>query len=240
MLAGTPSVCGTWSGPTGALAGGMFNTATDNAGAYVYTTNCPGACPQDVATLTVTLQNPANAGSNVTTALCSNDPPTDVHDLVLNGDINGFFYYQGQSSPQPDLTIPGSYPLTYIVFGVGPCENDTSEFILDVNEAPNAGVSASATICTNAATALLVSFLGGTPDSGGIWTDPSGQVMSGLVIPGTSVSGLYTYTVTGLAPCEDEQAFVAVVFDPCTGIGDQAVSMTPLRWLGQVGGICIR
>ncbi|HQZ43760.1 MAG TPA: hypothetical protein PK735_12805, partial [Flavobacteriales bacterium] len=142
LLAGTPSVCGTWSGPTGALAGGMFNTATDNAGAYVYTTNCPGACPQDVATLTVTLQNPANAGSNVTTALCSNDPPTDVHDLVLNGDINGFFYYQGQSSPQPDLTIPGSYPLTYIVFGVGPCKNDTSEFILDVNEAPNAGVSA--------------------------------------------------------------------------------------------------
>ena len=126
LLTGSPSTCGTWAGPTGALSGGLFNTTTNTAGAYVYTTNCQGACLQDVATLTVTLQNPANAGSDVTAALCSNDPPTDVHDLVLNGDLDGFFYYQGQSSPQPDLTIPGTYPLTYIVFGVGPCANDTS------------------------------------------------------------------------------------------------------------------
>ncbi|MBP6312047.1 MAG: T9SS type A sorting domain-containing protein [Flavobacteriales bacterium] len=237
LLTGTPSTCGTWAGPAGTLAGGMFNTATNNPGAYVYTTNCPSACPRDMATLTVTLQNPANAGSNVTAELCNNDPPADVHDLVLNGDEDGFFYYQGQSSPQPDLTIPGSYPLTYIVFGVGPCVNDTSDFILNVNEAPNAGASASATICTNATATELISLIGGTPDAGGTWTDPSGLVTSGILTPGTSVAGLYTYTVPGIAPCEDEQAFVAVVFDPCTGVEDQGERMTSIRWVGQMGNV---
>ena len=237
LLTGSPSACGTWTGPTGALTGGIFDTAADNAGAYVYTTNCPGACPQDMAALTVTMQNPANAGSDLTAALCSNDPPTDVHDLVLNGDMDGFFYYQGQSSPQPDLTIPGTYALTYIVFGVGPCANDTSDLILNVNAAPDAGVSASATICTNAPPSSLMSLLGGTPNNGGTWTDPSGQMDTGIVTPGISVSGLYTYTVPGIPPCEDEQAFIAVVFDPCTGIDDQGERIAQTRWIGQAGNI---
>ena len=82
-----------------------------------------------------------------------------------------------------------------------------------------------------------MSLLGGSPNTGGTWTDPTGQITSGILTPGISVPGLYTYAVPGVPPCEDEQAFVAVVFDPCTGIEDQGEHITQVRWISQVGSI---
>jgi hypothetical protein len=45
---------------------------------------------------------------------------------------------------------------------------------------------------------LLVDSLLGTPDPGGVWTDPAGAVLiGGVFIPGTSADGAYAYTVSG-------------------------------------------
>jgi len=46
---------------------------------------------------------------------------------------------------------------------------------------------------------------------------------------------VYTYTVTGAAPCTSAQAIVAVVIDPCTGIEEAAAATGMARWLGQEG-----
>jgi hypothetical protein len=228
------SVCGAWTGPNALPFSGQLDTYTDPGGVYTYNTNCPGSCPQDQGTLTVTLLNPANAGLDVSTALCSNGSNPPLVSYVNSGDATGIFFYNGQPTTNALLANPGSYNVLYVVFGTAPCINDTAEFLFTVNVAPNAGTSTTVTLCENAPPVQLITLLGGTPDSGGTWTNPVGTPVSGIFSPGTSQPGLYTYTVDGLPPCADAQSFVAMVIDPCSGIGE-AASQSTMRYLGQQG-----
>lgn len=230
------SLCGAWTDPSANPFSGMFNSSTDNAGDYTFTTNCPGGCPQDAATISITLQDPANAGNDVNATLCSDDPPGSLISYVDGGDLTGIFWYNGATNPPPFGTA-GSYDLQYVVYGTAPCTNDTSEFTFAVNAAPDAGTNASVTICANDPAAALISFLGGTPGSGGTWTGPSGGTVSGVLDPATDPSGLYTYTVDGAPPCVDDQAFVAVVIDPCSGVGEHSGTDVTVQWLGQFGDV---
>ncbi|MBK9148335.1 MAG: hypothetical protein IPM12_11045 [Flavobacteriales bacterium] len=228
------SACGAWTGPNALPFSGQLDTYTDPGGVYTYNTNCPGGCPQDQATLTVTLLNPANAGLDVSTALCTGGSNPPLVSYVNGGDATGIFFYNGQPTTNALLTAPGSYNVLYVVFGTSPCINDTAEFLFTVNAAPDAGSSTTVTICLNDPPVSLITLLGGTPDPGGVWTNPVGTPVSGTFTPGTSQPGLYTYAVAGLAPCADAQAFVAVVVDPCSGISE-AASAEPLSYRGQQG-----
>lgn len=229
------STCGTWTGPFGAFSG-QLNTATDLGGNYTYTTDCPGGCPQDAAVLTVSLINPANAGNDVDAALCANGTPVVLTSYVSGGEITGFFFYQGAPTTGQQLSAPGVYPMNYVVFASAPCTNDTASFVFTVNAPADAGTSTTATICVNDPAVQLFSLLGGTPQPGGTWTDPSGQAFSGTLAPATGVSGLYTYTVNGTAPCPNALSFVAVLIDPCSGFEEQQAH-NALQWLGQQDGL---
>ena len=228
------STCGSWTGPTGAPFGGDLNTSTDNGGLYTYTTNCPGGCPQDQATVTINLINPANAGSDAAVSLCSTGAPVSLISYVLGGDLTGIFFEEGQPTNGSSLGTPGVHFLEYVVYGTSPCINDTAQFVFTVHAAPDAGQNATHTVCANASAFLLFNVLGGSPDAGGTWTGPAGP-MSGTFIPGTSQPGLYTYTVNGIGPCANASAFVAVVVDPCLGVEDADASRASLHWLGQDG-----
>ncbi|MEO8590540.1 MAG: hypothetical protein ABI432_14280 [Flavobacteriales bacterium] len=229
------STCGTWSGPTGASFSGQLNTATDNGGLYTYTTNCAGGCPQDVATLTVNLQDPANAGQNVEVSRCATDAPVSLITYVFGGDLTGVFYYQGNPTAGAMLSTPGVYDMTYVVDGTPPCPNDSSEFIFTVNAAADAGSNTTFTICINDPAVQLITLLGGSPQAGGTWIDPSGAPFDGLLNPATDDSGLYTYLVAGVPPCADADAVVAVVVDPCTGLEEVRNGTLSAHWLGQEG-----
>lgn len=74
---------------------------------------------------------------------------------------------------------------------------------------PNAGTNATAAVCSNEQSFNMWPLLGGSPDMGGMWTGPAGPVV-GFFIPGTSVPGCYTYTVTGLPPCASEVAVLCI------------------------------
>ena len=76
---------------------------------------------------------------------------------------------------------------------------------------PNAGISAQVTLCANTAAFPLLPQLGGTPDAGGVWTDPQGNVMNGMFDPQTSTPGCYTYTVSGIGFCSAASAQVCVI-----------------------------
>ncbi len=225
--------CGVWTSPTGASISGIFNSDTDNAGDYLYTTDCSTVCAEDVATLTISLQNPANAGNSSTVSLCSNDPPTSLFPFVVGGDLTGLFFYQGQTFPLPDLTMAGSYVVNYVVYGTAPCLNDSADLQFVVNEAADAGQNSTLTICANSAPVDLANELGAS-QAGGTWTGPDNEPFSGILDPLTDGSGLYTYTVEGIAPCSDDEAFVAVIIDPCLGV-DELSSNRSLRWAGRSG-----
>ncbi|MBK8497987.1 MAG: hypothetical protein IPL52_04015 [Flavobacteriales bacterium] len=229
------SACGTWTAPGGGAFSGTFNSSTDNAGAYTYTTNCPGGCPQDNSTITITLQDPANAGNDANAALCSTNPPASLIPYVDGGDLTGIFWYNGATNPPPFGTA-GSYAMQYVVYGTAPCVNDTADFVFTVNAAADAGANNSISVCADAPPVALITYLGGNAQAGGVWTGPSGGAVSGVLNPATDASGLYTYTVNGTAPCADDQAFVAVVIDPCSGVEERA-SGGGARWLGERMGM---
>ncbi len=228
------SACGAWTGPNALPFTGQLDTYADPGGVYTYDTNCPGGCPQDQATLTVVLLNPANAGLDVSASLCTGGSNPALVSYVNGGDATGIFFYNGQAATNALLANAGSYNLIYVVYGTSPCTNDTSEFLFTVNQAPDAGTSTTVTLCANGPAVSLFTYLGGTPQTGGTWTTPSGQFFSGIFTPGTNAPGLYEYEVPGQPPCTDDQAFVAVVVDPCSGITEAASSAT-WKYLGQQG-----
>jgi hypothetical protein len=233
-LMSNADACGGWTSPNGVPVPSIFNSATDPAGVYTYTTSCGQVCPADQALLTILLQDPANAGNNVSVPLCSDAPPSTLLPYLSGAQLTGVFFYNGSVFPQPDLTVEGAYMLEYVVYGVSPCVNDTAEMELVVNLAANAGTNATLTLCTNDDPVALISLLTGAQTTGS-WTDPFNAPFSGVLAPAQAASGLYTYTVEGAAPCTPDEAFVAVVIDPCLSVVEHVRSVA--RWLGMEQGM---
>src|SRR5690606_29445277 len=61
-------------------------------------------------------------------------------------------------------------------------------------------------------------ILGGTPDTGGTWS-PALASGTGVFDPAIDLSGVYTYTVTGTAPCGNDTAMVTVNIIPSPDAG---------------------
>ncbi|HRH39150.1 MAG TPA: hypothetical protein PK760_12430, partial [Flavobacteriales bacterium] len=229
--------CGTWTAPNAQPFSGFFNPNTDPAGVYTYTTNCGGGCAPDAANLTVLIGSGANAGNDVTTTICSTGSSVNLIGYVDGGDITGVFSYNGLPTNGSQLATPGVYPIQYVVYGVAPCGNDTATMLFTVIAPANAGNGVSVTICANDPTVDLFTFITGSPQTGGVWTDPGGDPFGGTFNPAVDLGGLYTYTVNGTAPCPNDQSFVAVVLDPCAGIEEHGVASNSVRWLGQIGSM---
>jgi gliding motility-associated-like protein len=82
-----------------------------------------------------------------------------------------------------------------------------------INPVPNAGNDGALNICSNQNPVDLFLSLGGTPQTGGTWT-PALASGTGVFNPAVDLSGAYTYTIAGIAPCADDQAVVNVVVTP--------------------------
>ena len=65
ILGGSPDLGGTWTDADGNSVSNLFDPLVDEAGEYFYTVSGAG-CPESVATVTMTIDNAANAGTNAT------------------------------------------------------------------------------------------------------------------------------------------------------------------------------
>ncbi|MBK7945334.1 MAG: hypothetical protein IPJ85_08520 [Flavobacteriales bacterium] len=245
-LGGSPAAGGAWSGPS-PVVGGQYNPVTMNPGVYTYTvTNAP-PCVNSTATVTVT-ENPApNAGTNANLATCSNGAVVSL--LAQLGGAQAGGAWSGPSpvvggNYNPVTMDPGVY--TYTLTGVAPCANASATVTVTENTATSAGTNGALTVCSNGAAVSLFTQLGGTPQAGGAWTGPS-AVVGGNYDPATMNAGVYTYTVTGVAPCTNASATVTVTENAATNAGTNgaltvcsngaAVSLfTQLGGTPQVGG----
>ena len=72
---------------------------------------------------------------------------------------------------------------------------------ITVDDPVDPGTNGSITSCSSGSSFSLFSELGGTPASGGTWTDPAGAAHDDAFVPGTDPNGIYTYTVTGTGAC---------------------------------------
>lgn len=85
---------------------------------------------------------------------------------------------------------------------------------------PDAGTNGAQTFCTSDPTIPLFSLLGGSPDPGGVWTDPTGTVVpGGNFDPGVGLPGVYTYLIAVQPPCVSDDAQVTISYLPNTNPG---------------------
>ncbi|MGG7035449.1 MAG: gliding motility-associated C-terminal domain-containing protein [Flavobacterium sp.] len=200
---------GTW---TPALANdngdrGTFNPALDLATVYTYTVQGLSPCTQASATISVTVNNTPNSGISENPSFCETEPPVNLFDSLIppkdtggtwNPALNGGYLGTLVPSENP----PGLYTYTYTVSVQG-CTDAHTDVIVNIQKAPNSGISNTLFVCddpSNTTPIVLFNSLLGTPDSGGTWTH-DGNTHSGVFNPIIDSEGIYTYTVTGIFPC---------------------------------------
>ncbi|EDP72004.1 CHU large protein; uncharacterized [Flavobacteriales bacterium ALC-1] len=219
-LGGTPDAGGTWS-PALTSGTSVFDPLTDAAGIYIYSFSGNAPCPDNFASVTVTVNELSDAGTNATLELCSND--TSIIDLFdsLGGtpDIGGIWspaLASGTGIFDPTLDSQGIY--TYTIVGDTPCPNASATVNVTIVPEPNAGTDATLEICDNNGTIDLFNSLGGTPDIGGTWS-PALNSGTGIFDPTLDSQGIYTYTILGSSPCADASATIAVTVTPFISAG---------------------
>ena len=222
-LQGTPDSGGVWT-PTLNSGTGIFDPNIDTEGIYTYTVSSNNSCPDESATVTVTLIPEPNAGTNGTIDLCST---SDVVDLFLSlggtpdsGGVWSPALASGTGEFNPTIDSDGIY--TYTVSGTPPCIDTTAIVNVSVTPYKDAGEDGTIDICDTTGTIDLFNSLGGTPDVGGIWT-PALNSGTGIFDPSIDSPGVYTYEFTGNAPCPDESATVTVVVNPLPNAGSDGI-----------------
>ena len=221
-LGGAPVAGGTWTDGNNAAHTGLFDPATDAAGVYTYTLVGAAPCPDASAIVTVVLAANVNAGTDASVSACSNGAMLDLFSILGGTPDAGGTWTDVNSAAGTGLFDPATDAagaFTYTVGGVAPCPNASAIVTVDVLMFVDAGTDGSVTECSSAAVLDLFSFLGGTPDAAGTWTDPAGSVHAAIFDPATDTGGPYTYTVAGIAPCPSAQAMVDVALVPAPDAG---------------------
>ncbi|WP_430905277.1 DUF7507 domain-containing protein, partial [Maribacter flavus] len=178
QLGGSPDAGGTW---------------TDNGdGTHTYTVLATSPCTtNDSSTVTVTQQAPPNAGSDGVLNICQGDT-FDNNDL--------FAQLGGSPDTGGTWTDNGDGTHTYTVLATLPCTTDDSSTVTVTQQAPpNAGTDGTLNICQGDTfdNNDLFTQLGGSPDTGGTWTDNG--------------DGTHTYTVLASAPCTTNDSSTVTV-----------------------------
>ncbi|MBC2844755.1 gliding motility-associated C-terminal domain-containing protein [Winogradskyella flava] len=219
-LGGTPDTGGIWS-PTLASGTGIFDPSVDAEGIYTYSFSGNAPCPDDSATVTVTVNEIPNAGTSASLDLCSNNTSTiDLFDSLGGTPETGGTWSPTLSSGtgifDPAVDPAGIY--TYTVTGAPPCTDASSTVTVSIIAEPNAGLDANLDLCSNDSAIDLFNILGGTPDAGGVWT-PTLSSGTGIFDPLVDSEGSYTYTVLGTPPCTDVSAIVTISIIPFLNAG---------------------
>jgi hypothetical protein len=199
-LGGSPDPGGIWF-RAGQNHGPVFVPGLDAQGVYEYRVPGTPPCQEDVAILTISVTERANAGLNSSLTLCSGDNPTLLFNALGGTPNNGGSWLDPDLASfngtfNPASSVVGDY--RYVVQGIAPCSNDTAIVSVFVDPSPDAGDPGAGSFCANESPVNLLTLLGGAPDPFGTWVGPPPDNLpfSGQFIPGTSASGLYAYTVT--------------------------------------------
>ena len=119
------------------------------------------------------------------------------------------------SAADLDMTTPGTTVFTYLQT-IGCLTSNDATYTVNVEAQPNAGDNGATNSCLIDPPFDLFLHLGGSPDTGGTWTDDDGSgALSGSVFaPGVAGQGVFnfTYTVDGTGACtgQDSSAVVTV------------------------------
>ncbi len=229
-LDGTQDTVGNWNNDdsVGSLTGNNFDATGVTAGTYsfTYTVSALAPCVDDSQTITITIEEPLSTGTDgAPLSLCSDNATVDLFTQLGGTPDTGGTWMPALASGtgvfDPAVDASG----TYIYTLSNSCGTVSSDIVVTVTQAPDAGENNTATICVVDGLTDLFTLLGGTPDALGSWS-PMLTSGTGVFDPATDNAGIYTYTVTAMSPCspdataqievivEDTQPVVAIDANP--------------------------
>lgn len=219
ILEGSPDAGGTWI-PALASGTGVFDPTIDTAGNYTYFFPENEPCPETSAVVTVQIQAAPIPGEDGSIDLCSDSAAVDLFDSLGGAPQPGGTWSPALNSGTGifDASIDAAGTYTYTVAGIGPCEDESANVVVSVATLPDAGNNAVLEICDNIDSFDLFDSLGGTPDTGGVWS-PALNSGTGVFDPAVDPAGTYTYTVLGTDPCPDDSANVTITITPFPDAG---------------------
>ncbi|NND50969.1 MAG: gliding motility-associated C-terminal domain-containing protein [Flavobacteriaceae bacterium] len=205
-LDGSQDPGGTWidTDATGQLSGSIFDATGVPPGSYDFTylvTAIP-PCTDASTVVTVIVEDPVNAGTDASLNICSDNGPVDLFALLGGADPGGTWspaLSGGGNIFDPLNDAEGTY--TYTISNG--CSTASSDVVITVTQAANAGSDASAALCVSDGPVDLLTLLGGTPDAGGTWS-PALASGTDIFDPTVDAAGVYTYTVMATAPCSTD------------------------------------
>jgi gliding motility-associated-like protein len=207
-LDGTQDSGGTWyegSDNTGALIidPSSYDVTGMSANNYQFTyyVIASAPCLDDSTTISVTIEEPLNAGTNNTLDVCSNNGTTDLFTLLGSADSGGTWSPALASTTgvfDPLVDAGGTYRYTLS----NACGTLSSEVVVTVTQAPNAGTDNTVAVCVIDGPTDLFTLLG-TAQTGGTWS-PLLNSGTGVFDPLGDAPGVYTYTITATAPCNPD------------------------------------
>ncbi|MBS1941402.1 MAG: gliding motility-associated C-terminal domain-containing protein [Bacteroidetes bacterium] len=254
-LNGTPQSGGGWTDvdATGELSNGMFNASGVAPGTYHfrYTKAGVGPCPNDTATVAVTVTPELDAGADSTVTICSSG--NVFLTTLLGGDPQpGGTWTAQEAQAQAGLINgvlnatqvgEGLFHFRYVLSGSANCAPDTARLTLTILNGPNAGADGNITTCSSSGN-INLSLLIGVHDAGGTWYLPgTGGAMAGSIIdPSASPQGIYRYVVPAVGSCAADTAVVnvAIVDSANAGLNGtlEFCSNSPAQNLGVgLGGV---
>jgi gliding motility-associated-like protein len=211
----------------GSLTGSSWDATGVAAGSYNFTytiSESTGTCSDDVATITITVVEELNAGTNTPFDICEDGAIVTLIDEMNGGpDLTGTWAdlsaTSGFNVDKFNPTTgdgPGSYNFEYTVTSPT-CATKSAILTINTHRLPVAGNDTTVSVCESATTFNLFDNLGGTPDINGSWNDDDAagtlNAATGDVNPATITPGTYefTYTMPATAFCLSTQAIVTVV-----------------------------
>ncbi|PCJ23666.1 MAG: hypothetical protein COA97_11115, partial [Flavobacteriales bacterium] len=215
---GDPATTWLWN-----FGDGQFSTLQNppphlyaSAGTYFvsFQTCNAGGCTTEYLTVVLGTGIIANAGPDQTicggtiATFAGNDPTPDAGLWAL---LSGSGVPSAPTVFNSGVTglVTGVNEFTWTITGAGCVSVDTVAITIVVP--PNSGTNTTLSVCSTDGTTDLFPLLGGA-DLGGAWT-PAMVSGTGVFDPAVDPAGVYTYTVTGVAPCANAASTVTVTIN---------------------------
>ncbi|MEO8591261.1 MAG: gliding motility-associated C-terminal domain-containing protein [Flavobacteriales bacterium] len=253
LLGGTPDLGGIWTDPSGAPCSALLDPATAVDGVYTYTVGDVAPCPDLQATVTVSISHVVDAGLDNALTLCIDAVPLDMLSALAGTPDPTGVWTSPSGAPCSGIFDASTDPqgvYTYFIDAQAPCADHSATLTMAVDPAPWAGTDGVLVRCANDGLVDLFPLLGGAPDNGGFWLDPSFAPHSGMLNPPTAMSGAHAYVVPGSGACTHliDTSFVVVTINPLPRISflaepDSGCNPLPVTFINttpvsDVGGLC--
>ncbi len=197
-----------------------LDTSVPGSTSFFVTQTIPGCGEGPAAEIVVNVNSLPDAGLDAAVDACNTQTSLDLFSQLggtptaggtwsdddISGALTGSVF-------DPAMAGAGTYNFTYLVTSPG-CPDDMSTVTVTVENQPDPGIDNNTIACVLTTSLDLFMVLGGTPDTGGTWTDDdnSGALAGSIFDPSAAGLGTYkfTYSFTGLTICTDTSATVTI------------------------------